>query len=146
VITRKISISNSTKVSDIAGGTDRTTGYLRISVDGCRYYCHIIAWAVHYGIWPNSQIDHRDGNRKNNSITNLRLATQTQQNANAGLRKSSSSGKKGVWWCSYTNKWRAGIRKDGCNIYLGRFFDKELAHSAYCKAASDMFDEFARFE
>lgn len=89
-------------------------------------------------------IDHRDGNGLNNSRSNLRFATKSQNNRNSRLRADNSSGYKGVYWDRINNKWKAQIRMDGKRIGLGYFMTKEEAAIAYDEAATFYFNEFAR--
>ena len=56
-------------------------GYLKGSVDGKQYKVHRLVFLYFHGFMP-SQVDHIDGNRKNNKIKNLREATSAQNNQN----------------------------------------------------------------
>lgn len=47
---------------------------------------HRVAWFLHYGHWPNEQIDHIDGEPTNNKINNLRLVTQRRNQYNRKAR------------------------------------------------------------
>lgn len=87
-------------------------------------------------------VDHRDGNTLNNRRQNLRLATGTQNQGNAKLRKDNTSGYKGVCYCKTTKKWKAAIGKNT----IGRFDTPEEAYEAYCQKAKELFGEFARLK
>lgn len=64
-------------------GTPRE-GYLRISIGGKNYSIHRLVWEAFNGPIPSGYyIDHIDGNRSNNSISNLRIATQSGNMKNA---------------------------------------------------------------
>ena len=86
------------------------------------------------------QIDHKDGNGLNNKRENLRIATQSQNNANARNRLNTSSPYKGVCWDNARNAWLARISEN----FLGRFSSEEDAAKAYDKAAIERFGEYAR--
>ena len=87
-------------------------------------------------------IDHKDGNKDNNAISNLRLADESQQRGNIGLRSDNSSGVRGVHFDKTRNKWMARLTEKGITRNLGRFDSKEEAQAAYEKAAIVYFKEF----
>jgi hypothetical protein len=121
------------------GGT-----YWRVAVSGKKYAAHRLIWFMVTGAWPSAQIDHRDGNGLNNAWANLRLATNSQNKANTGLYKNSTTGLKGVSVERTTGKFLAQIQKDGQKVYLGLFPSPQQAHEAYLQAAKHLFGEFAR--
>jgi hypothetical protein len=125
----------------VAGCESR--GYLVIRIGRTTQRAHRLAWLLTYGEWP-SQIDHRDGNRSNNAISNLRLASTAQNSQNAKLRADSSTGFKGVSVCNFTGRFRAYINVDNKRVHLGRFNTAEEAGEAYKAAALKHFGEFAR--
>lgn len=119
-----------------------THGYISITIGKVHIYAHHIAWALMTGEWPK-QIDHKDGNRANNSWNNLRKAT-TQQNAANKRKYPTASLPKGVK--KSRKVYCAQIMFDGENIYLGTYKTPELAHEAYVQASKKYFGEFARTE
>jgi hypothetical protein len=122
------------------------TGYWFIKLgkfaDG--FGAHRLAWLYVYGEWPSFQVDHVDGNRQNNAIANLRLATPSQQGANSKTKK--KIGLKGAFRDKRLKgkPWYSEIKVNGHRISLGRFATEQEAHEAYCAAASEHFGEFAR--
>jgi hypothetical protein len=92
----------------------------------------------------SEKCDHRDGNKANNQRSNLRIATHSQNIANAPKRAGCSSNFKGVTWNSSRRKWRAQIRVNNALFYLGRFSDELAAARAYDVAAIAHHGEFAR--
>lgn len=122
----------------------RGDGYCRVSVGGRLYYAHRLAWFYMYGLWPEGQIDHRDLDKSNNRIRNLRIATPTQQRANTGLTAANRSGFKGVNRAPKCSKWQARIKIDGREKHLGLFDTPEAAAAAYAEAARQVHHEFAR--
>jgi hypothetical protein len=80
---------------------------------------HRIVWAMHYGQWPTKALDHIDGNKTNNVITNLREVTDKENSKNRRISKNNTSGHMGVFLDKRSNKWRAEIRVSGISIGLG---------------------------
>lgn len=79
---------------------------------GCQYQAHRLIYAYHYGIIPEGmQIDHVDGNRCNNNIQNLRLASASENMWNTGVISTNTSGYKGVWQTN--GKWWCKLQKAG---------------------------------
>src|SRR5574341_695331 len=94
----------------------------------------------------DEQCDHIDCNPLNNCRSNLRLATQSQNNWNQRRNAVNKSGYKGVTWQKNRSKWAAYIKVHGKNRYLGLFDTAKEAYEARCKAALKYHGEFARFE
>lgn len=88
-------------------------------------------------------VDHVDGDGLNNTRANLRIATPTQNMANAKLHGRNRSGSRGVSWDSWTGKWRARLICAGLDLSLGRFDSVEEARNAYVTAANKHFGEYA---
>ena len=125
------------RVGEVAG-TPSSKGYIVISLRYKRYKAHRLAWLHFYGKWPEDQIDHKDTIKTNNSIDNLRPATNSQNMANA-LRH---NGLKGVTYDR--GRWIAQITKNRRKTYLGSFSTKEEAHAAYALKAKELHGEFSR--
>jgi hypothetical protein len=87
-------------------------------------------------------LDHKNGKRHDNRISNLRLATRAQNTQNSVARFNSGSGLKGVSFHKTQKQWRARIRLDGKLVLLGWFDTPQAAHAAYCVAAMKHFGEF----
>lgn len=120
-------------------GTRSTAGYISIKILGRLYQAHVLCWWNHYGKPPDLSIDHINGKRDDNRISNLRLATRSQQKANAVVHKNRSL-PKGV--SQHLSKFQAEISLHGTRFYLGLFATPELAHAAYCEAAKKHFGDF----
>lgn len=92
------------------------------------------------GLDVPDQIDHKDGNPRNNLLSNLRPATNIQNSQNSKINSNNTSGYKGVY--PYKGKYRAQL--DG--KYLGTFDTAEKASAVRWAAAKKQHKEFARFE
>jgi hypothetical protein len=121
-------------------------GYIQIKIQGRNYRAHRLAWLHVHGEWPSAQIDHANGNKADNRISNLRLATRSQNNANKRRLSNNTSGAKGVSWKGSARKWQAQIRVDGRLSHLGYFGSIYDAANAYRTAAAKHFGVFARFD
>lgn len=130
---------------EYARKADIASKYREIRVEGERLYVHQVVWALCKGEWATISIDHRDGDKQNNRIGNLRLATWSQQQANQGLMKNNTSGFKGVSWHKQNKKWGSRLSLgNGKSRHLGLFSTKEEAHAAYVAAITEIHGEFAR--
>lgn len=128
----KVSRGNGVKIGDIAGHF-HYTGYIKLMCKGERHQAHRIVWLMAYGCFPSSALDHINHNRSDNRLCNLRMATRTQNNRNARLRKDNKTGVPGVNFIKRLGKWRADIRVNTKTIYLGLFmhwFDAVCARKA----------------
>lgn len=96
------------------------------------------------GRWPSVDIDHWDEEHGNNRWSNLREATQLENNRNIAQKgKPPRSGYKGVARCNRGLKWGARITVNYKSVYLGSFDTLEAAHAAYCAAADAQHGAFA---
>lgn len=71
-------------------------GYLIIKIRGKQWKAHRLAWAKHYGVEPKFNIDHIDGNKLNNAISNLRDVTQGINVNNTVRKKNKDTGYIGI--------------------------------------------------
>ena len=123
-------------------GSVTKTGYLafEISVRGdiFRPKAHRVAWALHHGTWPEHHIDHINGDRRDNRISNLRDVPNCENARNQRLHLTNTSGHAGVTFHKKSGKWLAQITYQGQHHYLGVFHNLEDAVIAR-KAAADAF-------
>jgi hypothetical protein len=125
-------------------GTMQNKGYVQISINYKCFLAHRLAWLITHGEWPPDQIDHRDGDRTNNRINNLRLATNQENIRNSKTKVNNTSGVSGVCFHNRRKKWRARIRANGKRINLGLFGLFEDAVIARKQAEIFYFGEFRR--
>jgi hypothetical protein len=128
---------------EIAGNAN-WRGYVSIWINASPYYAHRLAWAIHHGEWPIGDIDHINENKSDNRISNLRVASRSENMFNRGSNKNNTSGIKGVSFCKSTNRWRAQITMDRKSVNVGRFKTKEEAADAYILKAREIRGEFAK--
>jgi hypothetical protein len=95
------------------------------------------------GAKPGEMVDHINANGLDNRRSNLRLATQTNNQANR--RKFVGKSKfKGVSWTTNKGLWRAAIFRQGRTHLLGYFTCEIEAAKAYNEASLRFDGEFAR--
>ncbi len=119
--------------------------YRYIGVFGKLRRASRLAWAIHYGVWPEQEIDHINGVRDDDRIVNLRQATRRQNNYNRAADPDGASGIKGVSFSTAKQKWVAQINyPPGVNKqrYLGQFDLVDDAAAAYQRAARELHGEF----
>ena len=69
------------KGGDIACCHDKD-GYIRIQLDGVRYFAHRLAWFYVHGKFPEPETDHKNRIKTDNRIANLQEATRQINNKN----------------------------------------------------------------
>jgi hypothetical protein len=105
-------------------------GYIEHSCKSARklLLLHRFVYELAYGPIPEGlQIDHIDGNRSNNFLSNLRLVTHQQNQWNR-------TAAKGYYWNKQHKKWMARISLNGKEKFLGYFDSEAEAHQAYLDA------------
>lgn len=137
-------VSSARAQAGVVAGTVTREGYVSIGHKGTQYQAHRIVWAMHYGEWPSSDIDHINGVKSDNRISNLRLCNDIQNQRNVNKKCNGRHSKhKGV--DRHKSRWRARIRTgDGKRLDLGYFHTEEEAAAAYAEAARKFHGEFAR--
>lgn len=120
--------NKNTKKWNIRVYIDKNTGYISLNVNSKTCLAHrIIAHA--FGLFDldsKLDIDHRDRDKTNNCIFNLRAITHQKNSFNTDA--------KGYYWNKKHQKWYGFIKKDGKNKYLGCFTKEEDARQAYLDA------------
>lgn len=102
-------------------------GYLTLHFQKKNHYLHRVAWAITHGYFPDSAIDHINGDKTDNRLCNLRLVSASENGQN---RKNVL----GYTKPKQTKKWAASIMVKRKRKHLGYFDTKEMAHQAYLEA------------
>lgn len=139
---KKVS-SDKSKVGARAGRPRSENGYWLVTLKGKTYYAHRLAWLHVYGAMPNKHIDHVNGDKGDNRIANLRLASQSDNCANIRAKRDNTSGVKNVHWCNTKRRWVAKVKHKGKTHHAGSFRDYQSAVSAAESARLDVHGEFA---
>jgi hypothetical protein len=137
-------ISQSKYKAGTYAGSINAWGHLKVRIGGVFIYAHRIVWAMTYGKWPEKSLDHINGIKTDNRPENLREATDLENNHNVGIRKTNSTGYRGVSVDRRRNAFQAQITVNGKHRYLGHFKTPEEASVAYENAARAFHGEFYR--
>ena len=98
----------------------RKDGYQTISLFGEKQLAHRMAWLYVHGTYPTNDLDHIDGNPTNNSFSNLREATRTENLQNMRHpRKNRSSPVNGVKWSKKRGKYCVQVVVDRKSYWGG---------------------------
>lgn len=121
VLIWKMSPSNNVNVGRVAGYI-RTDGYRMLTINGVITYAHHAIWRINKGEIPAGyKIDHINGVRSDNRMSNLRLVTHQQNAKNQKRKITNTSGVTGVYFNRERTRWIANICVDGRTKYLGIF-------------------------
>lgn len=128
---------NTRYATKLAGAwTDKA--YLVIKIFRQDIRAHRLAWKYMTGDWPKGEIDHIDGNTRNNKWANLRDVSKAENQKNQKTASNNTSGALGVAWHKQRQKWCAVIISDNRRYWLGLFDEKADAIAAR-KAAEQRF-------
>lgn len=130
----RVQYTNRVRPGMRAGKRHPLSGYMNVTIDKKTYPVHRVGWALHYKMDPPLYIDHRDTQRANNRIANLRRATKAQNSGNSRRSQHNTTGFKGVHFTKARKLFVANIRIDDRLKFLGYYKTAEAAHAAYCKA------------
>lgn len=141
IFIRKLTTGTKAKIGSVAGVVNES-GYIEIAVNGHKYRAHRLAWLYCFGEFPEQQLDHIDNNRSNNSLDNLREASNLENSYNKGISSLNTTGYKGVSIDKRSNRYRAYITVDGKQKSLGYYATAPEAAAAYIEAAQTLHGEF----
>jgi len=106
------------------------SGYATRDVGGRKNKRHVWMHRLLNNTPEGLRTDHINQNKLDNRKINLRAVTGSQNGMNRGLNKNNTSGYKGVIWRNDIKKWRAMIKINYREVYLGCFKKIEEAVEA----------------
>lgn len=120
-------VSFSNVLAGSKAGTLHAAGYLIVSISRQRFLAHRLVWLLSHQAWPDGEIDHIDGNTKNNRIENLRVVSASLNQRNKKIRPDNTSGHQGVSWDKSRGRWLVMITINGAQKNYGSFKSREAA-------------------
>jgi|TARA_R110000822_G_scaffold926_1_gene3995 hypothetical protein len=144
----KEKLGNHVDISKPAGSIDQY-GYRVIKINGKPYKAHRLIYWMHNPKWDitnnshHNTVDHKDENKSNNNIKNLRVSGRSAQMCNRSKQKSNTSGEKNVYWCEPSSKWQVRVVKDSKMHFGGQFVNKEDAAAKATEMREELHGEFA---
>lgn len=118
--------------------TISSRGYLSVSmrINGVLKFrrVHRIIWLLCTGDWPKGFVDHINGIRDDNRLSNLRDVSSTENNRNTSLGRTNKSGVIGVCFYKKYSKWMAYIKVNRVSKTIGYYDTVEEAAAARLEA------------
>lgn len=130
------------KKDQAAGSKDRY-GYRKLIADGKTLLAHRVIWCMCHGEMPKGLIDHINGDRVDNRIENLRIATKSQNSVNSNKVRG-ATGFKGITRLK-SGMFRTQIKSRGRVRYLGSFAEAEEALEVFELAHQLVHGEFSPY-
>lgn len=100
------------------GTASKVYGGSRVRLFGQLYYLHRILYKMATGKDPHI-VDHIDGDRSNNRLSNLRAGNETMNAKNKARYRNNTSGEANIQ--RHHNKWRVRFKVDGVHKTFGCF-------------------------
>lgn len=120
-----------------------STGHVQLLINGHHYLAHRVIWLLVHGEWPEGDIDHINGDRADNRLSNLRIATPAQNSTNTRRYKNNTTGYRGVHWNKRQRRWTVRIGVGNDKVHVGCFGCPTIAAFAYDSAARKYHGGFA---
>ena len=127
----------------LAGGIHIASGYHRIRIDGALFLSHRLAWFYSFGEWPPVKADHKNLNRSDNRLCNIRVASNSQNQWNQGISTRNKSGHKNVAWYKAYEMWQVQVGFKNKTYNGGYFKVLEDAVAAAKELRERLHGEFA---
>lgn len=131
------------KAGDVVGTKEK--GYWHCQINNRRIYNHKVVWLLHHSSDTNAIIDHINGDKFDNRISNLRSVDKHTNMRNLKKFCTNKSGVTGVNFSKTDNRWRAEWRDlDGRNTsksFSVKKYGYEEAFKLACEYRQKMIDE-----
>jgi hypothetical protein len=136
----RVAKSWNSKHAGAEGFTAISHGYRVGRCNGRNIPAHRVAWCLHFGKWPVTEIDHINGLPSDNRIANLRAVDHRSNGQNAKRPSTNTSGQVGVSFHKATGRWHAyiGDTKRGSRWNIGFYASRDEAMAARLSAQNAM--------
>ena len=114
------------KAGRVMGTLNKKHKYIYIGVDNKLYRAHRLAWLYTHGCWPTKDIDHINGVRDDNRLTNLRDVSRSFNLLGKVGKENKSSGIKGIYK-QPNGRYRAYYSLNNRRVNVGIFDNLEDA-------------------
>ena len=130
------SVSDRGITSGKPAGSATKYGYRAIKLGRISYRAHRLAWFLTHGSWPTGEVDHINGDRTDNRLSNLRVVDRAgnAQNQRRAHVDNLSCGLLGVTWNKQHKRWQAKLQARKARHHVGYFDAPQEAHDAYLAA------------
>lgn len=116
-----------------------STGYLQVRWMNKLYLVHRVVWAIETGNWPTTDIDHRNHDRGDNRITNLRDIPFA---LNVAIKKNNKSGHPCICYVEQnTNRpWMVQVYSKGRYLTQRSFssIDEAIKHRDHVRSINNL--------
>ena len=116
--------------------------YVCCKINSSTIYMHRYILGLQSHKEDKRDVDHINHNTLDNRKENLRVCEHYQNTTSQKTRSDNISGRKGVSWDKFRNKWAARITYNNKKYFLGRFDNFEDAVKAREKAEKEIHGEF----
>ena len=115
--------NNNNGLKGMRSGSVNVDGYVVIGINRKHHYAHRLAWLYVYGYFPENDIDHKNKDKGDNRIKNLREISRACNSRNTGNCKNNTSGVTGVHFLNKQHRWVSYIMVNYKRCYLGYHTD-----------------------
>lgn len=105
--------------------------YRRVRIGKKMVLVHRLVWFMETGVWPKGEIDHVNGDGRDNRWVNLRDVTASQNKANlVRLKRNNQSGIQGVCFDVRKQVWITQLNCQGRRVHWSTHSTREAALAA----------------